>query len=693
MTHQQQHTTSQSGSRAPVPAAGRTPRELLLHGDRRIDDYYWLRDRENPAVTGYIEAENRYTGAVMEDTSALQESLYRELVGRIRETDVSAPVKRGGYYYYYLTEEGKSYPVYCRKKESLLAGEEVLLDMNSLAEGRSFCALGAYEPSPDHSKLLYSVDFSGNETYTICVKDLERGVLLPDELEATAGNCQWGGDGGSFYYTVHDDAHRPFRLYRHFLGTPRADDELLYEEGEKAFNLFISRSRSGRFLLLDIAANDTSETRYIDFLQPGKAPALLAPRRKGIEYFAEHWEDRFFIRTNDNAKNFRVMEAPLDAPPGEHWKEFIAHREDVLVEDLDAFKGHLVVYERKAGLRLIRIISMENHEEHYIDFPEPVYTFRPEGNREYGSQSLRFTYESMVTPESTCLYGMNTRELQVLKQKEVKGYDKSLYASERINAVSHDGTLVPLSLVYRKDSRREGGNPLYLLGYGSYGICLEPVFSPNRLTLLDRGFIFAIAHIRGGEDLGRPWYEEGKLLRKKNTFLDFIACAEHLVKERYTVKESLVISGRSAGGLLMGAVMAMRPDLCHAMVTYVPFVDVLTTMLDETIPLTTIEYAEWGNPKEREYYEYMKSYSPYDNLKPAEYPHVLVFTGLHDTRVMYWEPLKFVAKLRTLKEDDHLLLIKIDCTSGHGGASGRYDLLREIAFEFAFLFKVMAIPA
>ncbi len=674
------------------PLAPVIPHERMIHGDRRVDNYFWLRERDNPDVIAYLEAENRYTNAIMAHTKDLQQRLYQEMKARIEETDLTVPTKIDDYYYYTRTFEGKQYRVHCRKHGSLDAEEEILLDVNAMAKGHKYFEVGIFQISPNHNLLAYSVDTTGGESYTLYVKDLESGQLLPDQIDNVYYSVTWANDNKTLFYNILDHAKRPFQVYRHVLGTDPSKDRLIHHETDERFFVGISKTRSRAYLLLWMASQITSEAHYLDADQPMGEFALIQPRKQGVEYSIEHHEDSFYITTNDDAINFRLVKAPVTAPGKKNWEEVIPHRSNVKIDGVDAFADYLAVYERDKGLRRLRIIDLQSGEHHYVAFPEPVYTFFAMGNEQFFTNILRFSYASLLTPRSVFDYNMQTRTRELKKQEEVLGgYDPLQYKSERICAVASDGTQIPISVVYRCGLVRNGENPALLTGYGSYGASREPYFSSNRLSLLDRGFVYAIAHVRGGGDMGRPWYEAGKLLNKMNTFTDFVACAEHLITQGYTSKDRLATIGGSAGGLLMGAVTNMRPDLFETVVAQVPFVDVLNTMLDPTIPLTVIEFEEWGNPNDSTYYEYMKRYSPYDNVSPQDYPNILVTAGLNDPRVQYWEPAKWVAKLRTTKTDSNRLLLKTNMGTGHGGASGRYDALREEAFEYAFVLDTLGI--
>ena len=669
------------------PVAPIHPKVDTLFGVELVDNYFCLRDRDNPEVIAYLEAENAYTEAMMAHAKGLEEKIYRELVGRIQETDLSVPVKRGEYFYYYREEEGKQYRIYCRKKGGLKAPEEVLLDLNRLAEGKAFLRLGTFEVSPDHRLLLYSTDVKGNERYTLHVRDLTTGEDYPDSIPNTTGDAVWANDNRTIFYTVPDEAWRPYKLYRHTLGQADREDALVFHEPDDMFWMGIRRTKSNAYLILSLGSNTTTEEWFLDADRPLDSFRVIEPRRHEIEYSVSHHGDDFYILTNDDAKDFRVMKTPVSSPGRANWVEVVPHRLGRKIDFVELFSDYLVLYQRENGLRTITITRFSTGERHQVNFPEPVYTYSRGENPEYEGDVLRFTYMSLVTPDAVYDYNMATRDRVLRKQKVVRGgYDKTAYASQRLFAPSHDGTRVPISLVYRKDKlRMDGRNPLLLYGYGAYGASMDPWFSTSRISLLDRGFVFAIAHVRGGGEMGRQWYEDGKLLKKRNTFLDFIACAEYLIAQKYTSSDRLAIMGGSAGGLLIGAVLNMRPELFRVAVADVPFVDIINTMLDETIPLTAIEWEEWGNPHEEPYFRYMLSYSPYDNVKPQAYPDMLVEAGLNDTRVGYWEPAKWVAKLRATKTDDNLLLLKTNMGAGHAGASGRYDRLKEVAFEYTFI--------
>jgi oligopeptidase B len=644
-------------------------------------------------VIPYLEAENRHTEEAMASTKPLQETLYNEILGRIQETDVTVPVKRDGYFYYTRTAEGKAYSIQCRKHGSLDASEEILLDSNALAEGQKYFRLGTFAVSPDHQLLAYSTDLEGDESYTIQVKDLATGQLLSDRIANTYYTLEWANDNRTFFYTVLDEAKRPYRAFRHELGAE--SDALVYQEDDGRFNLSLGKTRSLRYVFIELASPLTSESRYLEADDPSGEFRMLLPRRQGVEYDASHHGEYFYIRTNDQAKNFRLLRIPVSAPSSDSLREVIPARAGVTIEGVDSFEDHIVIYERERGLEKICIRDASCALSHYIEFPEPVYSVGATGNAEYKTNLLRFDYTSLVTPASVFDYDVHTHQRELKKQYEVRGgYDASQYQSERIFAKAPDGVDVPISLVYRKGFGPNGTSPLLLYGYGAYGHSIDPGFSSARLSLLDRGFVFAIAHVRGGAELGEEWHDQGKLLQKKNTFTDFIACAEHLLAARYTSTERLAIMGGSAGGLLVGAVLNLRPELFHAAIAKVPFVDALNTMLDPTLPLTIAEYEEWGNPDQEEFYRYIRSYSPYDNVAPRAYPAMLVTAGLNDPRVSFWEPAKWVAKLRALKTDlkmtdSNVLLLKTDMGSGHFGPSGRYEGIKEVAFDYAFLLRTV----
>lgn len=675
------------------PLAPKKPHTIIQHGQTRVDNYFWLRERDNPQTMEYLRAEDDYLQEMTGHTRPLQAALFDEMKGRIKEDDISAPEKVDDYYYYTRTEQDRQYPLFCRKHKSLDALEEILLDQNALAEGRAFCRVGAFQVSPDHTKLAYSVDEDGSEKCILYIKDLQSGQLLAEKIENTSGDVYnhggvaWASDNQTLYYATLDSSLRPDKIYRHHLGDDPANDQLLYHEADEQFFLFVSRSRSGAYILSHSYAYAATEWRILPADQPKAEFSTFHPRQRGLEYFIDHHSEHFFILTNLEAKNFRLMKTPTHATEIENWQEIVPHRADTLLEDLQAFQNHLVLYERRDGLRQIRISGADGvSNARNIPFPEPVYTYYQAANDEFKSNHLRFHYTSLVTPKSAIDYDMDTGNWNVVKRDEIpSGYAPALFTCERQFATAPDGTRVPISLLYKRGLQRDGQNPTLLYGYGSYGFSQEPAFNANRLSLVERGFVFAIAHIRGGSEMGRAWYEDGKMLNKRNTFTDFIACAEHLIAEKYTSTPKLAIMGRSAGGLLVGAAMTMRPNLFGLVIAGVPFMDVINTMSDPSIPLTTMEYDQWGNPEDREYFDYMMSYSPYDNLRQTAYPDILITTGLNDPRVAYWEPAKFAAKLREVNTGNNLILLKTNFDAGHAGASGRYDYLKEVAFEFAFL--------
>ncbi len=684
------------GTRAELPAAPSAkvvPHQLEMHGDVRIDDYYWLKERDNPEVVAYLEAENTYTGAVMQHTEALQETLYEEIVGRIKKDDESVPYKADDYYYYSRVVEGGEYALYCRKKGSLTADEEIMLDANALAAGHEFFSVRGLRVSSGQDLLAYAVDTVGRRFYDISFKNLTTGELLPDTLEGVTGNLAWANDNRTvFYAKQHPDTLRSYRIYRHVLGTDPAGDELIFEETDDTFSSFVFKTRSKKYLMIGSYHTLSSEVRYLDADAPGGSFSVLEPRQRDHEYSVDHYDDHFYILTNHEAKNFRLMKTPVTSTGLASWEEVLPHRDDVFLADFEIFKDHLVVSERRAGLRQLRVMPWSGEGEHYLDFGEPAYLAFPSDNYDFETSVLRYRYSSLTTPWSTFDYDMATRQKTLLKQTEVVGdFDSADYETERLSATARDGAQIPVSVVYRKGTAKDGSHPLLLYAYGSYGSTIDPTFNSARLSLLDRGFVYAIAHIRGSQVMGRAWYEDGKLLNKKNTFNDFIDAAEHLVKEGYTESDRLFAMGGSAGGLLMGAIFNMRPDLFHGAIAHVPFVDVITTMLDADIPLTTGEYDEWGDPNQKEYYDYMLSYSPYDQVEAKDYTNLLVTTGLHDSQVQYWEPAKWVAKLRALRTDENRLLLKTNMEAGHGGASGRFKRHRETAFDYAFLLDLAGI--
>ena len=673
---------------ATPPVAPRRPRVEELHGETRQDDYFWLRDREDPAVVAHLEAENAYTDAVMAPTAALQEALYREMLGRIQETDESAPYRQRGFWYSTRTEEGRQYPLLLRRPGRPEAPPQVMLDVNALAEGKHFMALGLAAVSDDDRRLAYSTDETGFRQYTLRVKDLESGETLPLRVEKVV-TAAWAADSRTLFYTVEDEAKRSHRLYRHELGSH--EHALVYEEPDERFNVYVGRTRSGAFVVMAAASHTTSEVRVLPADQPRAELALVAPRLQDQEYELDHQGGRFLIRVNDTGRNFRLVEAPVSSPGRESWREVVAHRPEVMLEGLEAFAGFVVLLEREGGLQRLRILEGDG-SVHAVAFPEPAYALEPSANPEYDTGLYRYVYQSPTTPPSVFDWDVAARQATLVKRQPVRGgYDPERYVTERLEATAPDGTRVPISLVRPRDFPKDGSRPLHLYGYGSYGYPMPAGFSSHRLSLLERGFACAIAHVRGGGELGKPWHDGGRMESKPNTFSDFVACAELLVAEGLTRPERLVIEGGSAGGLLMGAAVNLRPDLFAAVVSKVPFVDVVNTMLDESLPLTVGEFEEWGNPKLPEQYAVLRSYCPYSNLRAGAYPALLVKTAFHDSQVMYWEPAKYVARLRTLKTDARPLLLKTNLTAGHGGASGRYDYLREVAFDYAFVLTAVGI--
>ncbi|AFZ28147.1 oligopeptidase B [Cylindrospermum stagnale PCC 7417] len=669
-----------------APVAEKQPQILELHGDQRVDDYFWLRDIDNPKAIAYLEAENAYTTVMMQHTEALQTKLYDEMLARIKETDLSVPYRKDDYYYYSRTEAEKAYPLYCRKHQSLDAPEEILLDENILANGHDFFDLGVLAISPNHQILAYSVDTEGIEEFTLFFLNLTTHQLYPETILNTDCSFAWANDNQTCFYTKVDDASRPYQLFRHTLGTPDSEDVLLYEEPDDTYSLYIDKTSSEAYILVALQSTITTEIHYLDANYPHSNLQLIYPRTTGIEYDIEHHSDYFYILTNDAATNFKLVKTPIAAPTKDNWQTITPHRDDVMLSGISLFANYLVIYEINRGLETARVQNLTTSEEHSITFPEPTYDFSEGNNPEFNTNILRFHYTSFITPQSVFDYDMETNQRELKKETEVLGgYDKTQYHSEWLMATAQDGTQVPISIVYKKGIKKDGKNPLLLTGYGAYGQAYFASFSSTQLTLLDRGVMFAIAHIRGGEEMGRKWYESGKFLQKKNTFTDFIACAEYLITEGWTASERLVITGGSAGGLLMGAVINMRPDLFKAVVAHVPFVDIVTTILDTSLPLSVMEWEEWGNPNDKLYYDYIKSYSPYDNVEAKHYPDMLITAGLNDSRVKYWEPAKWTAKLRELKTDNNILLLKTNMDAGHGGASDRYESLREQAFEYAFI--------
>ncbi|NBB27708.1 S9 family peptidase [Cellulophaga sp. BC115SP] len=679
----------------PAPKAPIKPYPMTIHEDTRVDNYYWLNDRENPEVIAYLEAENAYTETVMSPTKAFQEELFEEMKGRIKEQDESVPYRDGDYYYYSRYIEGGEYPLYCRKKHSMEAEEEILLDGNALAEGHEYFSIGGYDISDNDQILAYSIDTISRRNYTLYFKNLQTGELYPETIENTEGGAYaWAADNQTIFYLQRDpQTLLASKVYRHKLGTSASEDVLVYTEEDPQFYMGLGRMKSKKYIVSVSDHNGVStEYRLLEASNPDGDFKAFYPRQHGLQYSIEHFEDKFYIRTNvGNATNFKLMEVTENESYDiKNWKEVIAHREDTYLEGIDVFRHHLVLTERSNALIHLRVIDQRTQKEHYLNFGEPAYDAGVGYNPNFDTDLLRFHYTSLTTPSSVFDYNMDTQEKTLMKEQEVLGvFNKEDYQTERLFATARDGVQIPISIVYKKGFKKEGSQPLLQYAYGSYGYSIDPYFSAARLSLLDRGFAFAIAHIRGGQEMGRPWYENGKMLQKKNTFFDFIDVSEYLIQEKWTSKDKLFANGGSAGGLLMGAIINYRPDLYKGILAAVPFVDVVTTMLDETIPLTTGEWEEWGNPKEKEYYDYMKSYSPYDNVVAQQYPNMLVTTGLHDSQVQYWEPAKWVAKLRELKTDNNILLMHCDMSTGHGGASGRFQRFKEVARDYAFILNLV----
>eukprot|EP01125_Pyxidicula_operculata_P016075 TRINITY_DN5502_c0_g1_i1.p1 TRINITY_DN5502_c0_g1~~TRINITY_DN5502_c0_g1_i1.p1 ORF type:complete len:737 (-),score=170.27 TRINITY_DN5502_c0_g1_i1:82-2292(-) len=682
------------------PVAEKIERITNIHGVELKDDYYWMRERDEEKVRNYLIEENKYTEAKMKHTEEFQKKLYDEFLSRIKQTDNSVPVPHGPYYYYKRTEEGKQYPIFCRKlasneEELEKATEEIYLDQNVLAEGHSYSGLGVREVSPNHQLLAYSHDVEGDEIYTIYIKDLKTGELLSEAIENTYYGFEWANDGKTFFYTTLDDAHRPFKVMKHVIGS-QEPDELIHHETDEKFFVGLAKTRDEKYIFIECGSQVTDEVHYLDANHPEGKFTVFLPREQSVEYKLYHQNDYFLIQTNaDKATNFKLMKVGVsEYKPGtkENWKEIIPHRPEIMLSGLTTFKDYLVIWEREDGMTTMKVLNLASGVTTKVSFSESVYTVEESVNCNYNSKKVRITYESLQTPLSVFDYNMEENTRKLLKEEEVLGgYDRTLYYSKREYAVSHhDGTKVPLSMIYKKDLfKGDGSNPSFLYGYGSYGVNIDPYFTSKYLSFLDRGFVFVIAHVRGGGEMGRQWKENGKLLHKKNTFHDFIAAAKFLIENKYTSASKLAISGASAGGLLMGAVVNMAPELFHAVVADVPFVDVINTMLDPTIPLTVGEYEEWGNPEDKTYFDYMLSYSPYNNIEAKNYPNILAIGAINDPRVQYWEPAKWVAKMRTLKTDNNTLLLKMYMEEGHAGASGRYDSLKEYAFSFAFVLDTL----
>ncbi|MBL8098822.1 MAG: S9 family peptidase [Anaerolineales bacterium] len=680
----------------PIPPK----REFLItqHGVTRNDEYYWMRERENPETKNYLQAENEYLDKVLNHIKPLQETLFQEMKGRIQEIDSTVPEKYRDYLYYTRTEAGKQYPIYCRKKDSFNTSEEILLDQNILAEGHEFCSVSAFSISPDQNKLAYSLDVEGSEVYTIYIKDLITGNLYPEKIENVNGSVyysigvEWAKDSQTIFYITLDEIHRADKLYRHKIDTDPKDDVLIFHENDDTYSLSLFKTRSEEYIMTYHYHTLSQEMRFIPTGKPDSALQVLQSRQHGLEYYATHHGDSFYIITNKDAYNYKLVKAPVSSPSSENWKDVIPHREDVMLEHLDVFENHLVLHERKGGLKHLRISPIADvNKAIYVKFPDPTYEVSVEYNLEFKTKEFRIRYSSLVTPTTIANINLDTGEWSTLKVDEIAGFDKSNYVCEFVFAEASDGKKIPMSIAYKKGQERSGKNPTLIYGYGAYGASSEAHFNSNIISILDRGFVFAIAHVRGGSEMGRAWYDEGKMFSKKNSFTDLIACAEHLIKEKFTSPEKIGIVGSSAGGLLVGASMVMRPDLFNTVICKVPFVDVVTSMSDPTIPLTTLEYDQWGHPEEsKQAFDYMLSYSPYDNLQEVEYPNLLLTTGFNDPRVAYWEPAKFLARIRDKKKGNNLALLQTNFSAGHAGASGRYDFLKENALDFAFLIDKLA---
>ena len=677
------------------PMADIKEKYLEMHGDVRLDPYYWLNDRDDEEVIDYLERENDYHQRVTAHTKDFQKDLFQEMKSRIKEDDASVPYFYNGYYYITRFEKGSEYPIYSRKKDSLSAQEEILFDVNKMAEGFAYYQLRGVNVSPDNKWVAFGVDTLSRRKYMLYIKNLETGQILPGGIQNTTGSSTWGNDNKTLFYTKKDPVTlRSDKIYRHIMGTPESEDIMVYHEEDETFNTFIYKTKSEQYLVIGSISTMSSEYRICSADDPHGSFSIVQPRERGLEYDIDHYQDHFYMVTNkDKSTNFKLMKTPVDQTSKEYWVDVIAHRDQVLLEDVDLFRDYLVVSEREAGLSRIRIMPWDGSDAFDLPFDNETYTAGTTQNIEFNTSKLRYRYSSLTTPASVIEFDMDTKTFEVLKETEVLGgsFDKNNYVSERIWAKAQDGTEIPVSLVYKKGFKKNGKSPLLQYGYGSYGATIDPYFSSTRLSLLDRGFVFAIAHLRGGQYMGRPWYESGKLLTKKNTFTDFIDVSRHLIEQDYTSSDHLYAMGGSAGGLLMGAVINMAPELYHGVIAAVPFVDVVTTMLDDSIPLTTGEFDEWGNPEQPEFYHYMKSYSPYDNVAPLNYPNLLVTTGLYDSQVQYWEPAKWVAKMRALKTGTSLLLLHTNMDAGHGGASGRFEGLRELAMEYAFLLDLEGI--
>ena len=668
------------------PKATKISHTLVKHNHSRNDDYFWMNQRDSKEVIDYLEQENTYAQKSLEHTQTLQEELYSEIVGRINQKDESVPYLYCGYYYYTRFEEGKEYPIYCRKQGNLESKEEILLNVNELAEGHAYCSVGNLEVTDDQKYLIYSVDFVSRRQYDIYFKNRVSGEIEKVKITNTSGQFVVANDSKTIFYTKKDEALRPYQVYRYVVGNSEENAELLFQEADEMYVVGVSKSKDDKYVFVSSGSTLTSEYHYISADEPHGNQVVFQSRIQVIEYSVEHRDGQFYILTNWNAVNFKIMTCPSGATEQANWNDFVKHRDDVLVQDIEVFRDFLVIDERINGLTQFRVIHIASGESYNVDFGEPLYAAGFSANYEYNSSVLRYTFSSLKTPGTVIDIDLVNKKKEIKKVQEVVGgHRPDEYNTERVWVLARDGQKVPMSIIYSKKVKIDGTSPALLYGYGSYGIIVDPQFSVARLSLLDRGFVFAIAHIRGGQDLGRKWYEEGKFLKKKNTFYDFIDCAEYLIQNKYCASNNLFAMGGSAGGMLMGGIANMRPDLFKGIVAQVPFVDVVTTMLDESIPLTVGEYEEWGNPNEEEYYHYMLSYSPYDNVEAKAYPAILVETGYHDSQVQYWEPAKWVAKLRELKTNDSKVIFKCNMETGHGGASGRYQRFKEVALEYAFL--------
>ncbi len=700
----QQGSKEEKKEANPAPVAEKIPHEFKENGGSRVDNYYWMKltdeqknadtkDEQTTKVLNYLTAENDYLKSELKHTEALQDKIYNEIVGRIKQTDESVPYKKNGYWYYTRYEQGQEYPIYCRKKGELTAPEEILLNVNEMAKGHSYYSITGLEVSEDNKLLAYAEDSVSRRRYTVYVKDIATGKIVDTPIANTEGNVTWANDNKTFFYTKKDSLTLRSRwIVRHQLNVDPKNDVNVFEEADDTFYTGIYKTKSNKFLVIWSGSTLTNDYQILDANKPMGKFTNFTPRERGLEYSIDHYQDKFYVVTNLDAQNFRLMETPDTKTAKANWKEKIAHRQDTLLQGIEIFKDYLVLSERAKASNLMRIIDQKTGTKHYLDFGEPAYTVYASVNEEFDTDLLRYGYQSLKTPSSTYDYNMKTRERKLLKQQEVVGgYNPDNYVTERAWATADDGTEVPMSIVYKKGIEKNGQNPTLIYGYGSYGSSTDPTFSITRLSLLDRGFVYAIAHVRGGQEMGRQWYDDGKMFKKKNTFTDFIDCSEYLISEKYTSPEKLFAMGGSAGGLLMGAIVNMRPDLYKGVVAKVPFVDVITTMLDEDIPLTTGEFDEWGNPKDPESYMYMLEYSPYDQVKAQNYPNMLVTTGLHDSQVQYWEPAKWVAKLRELKTDDNKLLLRTNMETGHGGTTGRFKVYKEIAQEYAFMVDLAGI--